>query len=442
MKVQLVVPKHEIGTLTDNARNPPQIGPLILASYLKKYDPSLEVEVYDENISAHRVKVSDLDGDIIGLSTWFSNYNSAIRLAQQIKEINAKTRIVLGGPNVTGIEKRILENQNSVDFVVTSDGEEPLRMLVEGRDPKDIPNLTYRNKEEIKSNPISSGGDLSNLPLFDLSLLKTPYQWQGDSALMSAFPLSGLRGCFRKKRCDWCSISTCGVRTTPAKQFWEQVKLLRNRYGINSFYESGDTLLPEFAHELAVNKPEDVPKDVKIRAYGHVGFIDQKYIDDLKKCGINNLFFGVESTVIQGTKYSPERMQRDFQLLRENNMTILPAMILGLPEQNVKSLRADLSLLSGLLEDNSFAPVCLLNTPYPFSGSNYFQRCLEDKSVRERYQRETGKDLLKTDVLNMPLLSRIFVDTFTSVGYDRVQKEVLEFIKKHPKKVSYWLGHE
>jgi hypothetical protein len=200
-------------------------------------------------------------------------------------------------------------------------------------------------------------------------------------------------------------------------------------------------MLPDFAHELAVNKPKDIPSDVRIRAYGHIGFVDQQYIDDLKKCGINNLFFGIESTVVQGTKYSQERMEQDFKLLRENGMTIVPGIVLGIPGQDVNSLRTDLSLLSELL-NSGFAPVCNLNTPYPFPGSNYFQRCLENESVRERYQRETGKDLLRTDALDMPLLSRIFVDTFSSVGYKRVHEEVLEFIKKHPKKVSYWLGHE
>jgi radical SAM superfamily enzyme YgiQ (UPF0313 family) len=440
-KIQFVVPRHSKGLLAERALSPPQIGPLVLGAYLKERDPSLDVSVYDENTSEDRASPDLLDGDFVGISTWFSNYDSALEIAKKVKNKRGeKTRVILGGPNVTGIEKRILENNPEIDMVISGEGENPIGMLVNGNELSTIPGLTYRQGSEIKTNPQAQGKLLSEIPNFDLSMLKTHYEWpKGDVPTMSAFPLSGLRGCFRKKRCDWCSINTCGVRTSSAEKYWDQIRTLREKNGINYFFESGDTLTPEFVHELAISRPEDLPQDVRIRGYSHIGFVTEGYLTDLKKTGFDNLFFGIESNVVQGTKYSAQRMRQDLDLVKKSGLKILPAMILGLPGQDEDSLRKDLSFIEELLSDESFAPICLLNTPYPFQGSNYFNWCLDNKTIVNQYQERTGEDLLKTDRINIPVLSELFVNAHTPLGYNRIQKEVSRFVETHKDRVAYWV---
>ena len=438
-KVQLVYPRENYGLLTQGAKSSPQIGPLILGRQIKD-ELGIDVEIYNENYMSSDELLSKLDGDVIGFSTRCSNSQSTIKLLENISQRKNPPIIIFGGPNVTELEEKILTNRPAVYYVITGEAEQSLLKLLRGDDLKKIGGLTYRANNKIISNPITSAINLNEIREFDLEQLKSPYQWnysnKNKAPLMSAFPLSGLRGCFRKTRCDWCSISTINVRTVSGEKYWSQVKKLNEKYGIDLFYESGDTLMPFYAKELANTKPKDL--DIRLRCYSHIGLISEDYLTDLKKCGVTNIFLGIESVKVQHNKYSGKKLQEDLELLKKENFQIMGGFILGMPGETEETLKANISNINALMEQESFCPVINLNTPYPLPGSKYYQMCLEDTLITKRYEEITRENLIKTDTPDVILLSKLFVDRYSNVSYAKVYQEINKLVQKYPERIAYW----
>ena len=105
MRLNLLFSKHH------KTRNIQQVqaptGLLTLASYLWREVPGVSTFVYDANLGID-ISYGDLaEADIVGFSTWFSNYEAALDDARGVKELNPLVKVVFGGPHAGAIAQRV-----------------------------------------------------------------------------------------------------------------------------------------------------------------------------------------------------------------------------------------------------------------------------------------------------------------------------------------------
>ncbi len=432
--IQLIYPKHNFGYLADreNINLPPPLGILTLASYLEKEVPKINIECFDGNRISDEKLISNIDSDIVGISTVFSNYYSGICLAKKLKTINPKCTIIFGGPGVNGIETKILKNNQYINYVFSGESELGLSDFIKGFDKQLIPGLWYRDGNCIKNNKNIEIKDLDKIPLITFDTLKTSYNWIEDVANNSAFPISGIRGCLKKNRCEYCSLPSISYRSLSPNKYWERIQYFSKTYGINRFFETGDTFNTLFAKQLSYNKPKSGPFP-KLRIYSYPGLINENNIHYYLDIGVDNVFIGIESILVWGENGTSNRKRgktidiifKELELLSNNGIKVMPSFILGLPGETTDTLTKNIEIISTISKIKGVKEY-LINSPFPLPNSEYFDWCTKSSEIVNKYYKITGFDLRKIDHIDYHLLSKLFVEQFTTVSY----KSITDTIKQ------------
>jgi anaerobic magnesium-protoporphyrin IX monomethyl ester cyclase len=432
-KVQFIFCKHTHGHLAreNEVKSQPPLGILILASYIKHVFPELQVEAYDGKFYSDDELLKRLDGDYIGFSTWFSNYENSIELADKIKRTKPGTKIIFGGPHATAIPQRILKNNQCVDYVICGEGEISFAKLLSDYPETQVPGLVFRGEQGIESSCSQETIPLDLLPLIDLSLLHPTYQWLGNksSPAMSAFPLSGIRGCLRgKNRCEYCSIHFNGYRNVSPEKYWEQVDVLNKEHGIDFFFETGDIFSPVYLKQLSAIEKHP---DVAFRIYSYPGILKEDDLPFLRAMGVRTIYMGVESILHwnekfkrkYSPKYSVESLVTEIEMYDRIGIDVIPGFLLGLPGENLEILDQNIALVNRVSQLKNVHEVTV-SIVLPLPGSQYFDWCCDDSKILENYERLTGSSLLNTDKIDYYLLCKLFIMQFTSIEYQQFDEKI------------------
>lgn len=454
-KLQLVFCSHTRGQLarSDELQRQPPLGLLVLASYIRQRLPYIIVEVYDAGLLGAEELLDRLDAPVIGFSVWFSNYEESCRLAHEIKKRSPNTAILMGGPHATSNSERILRNQPQIDFVVRGDGEIALTRYLDGASPESIPGFAFRTYasnslmqiHESRSEQIN----LNTLPLLDLDLLHPQYRWLSDvgGPGMSAFPISGIRGCQRSKtRCDYCSIPTFGYRTMSPQKYWMQVQSLNREYGINYFFETGDTFSPSLVESLSKHR---TLSDIAFRIYSFPGTNKKEHIRYFKSMGISMIYMGIES-VLHWTgrgkrrytsNYSMESLFEEMSLYAESGISLWPGFLLGLPGESRQTLARNLDLIERIVNMPNVHEFTV-SIVVPIPGSDYFDKFCLVPRVELEYARAVGRSLLTHDQIAYDILTRIFANTYTTVGFSEILASVYALKQRYGSRCASWMQDE
>ena len=123
--------------------------------------------------------VSDLTeytADVIGFACYIWNIDMTLHVAQMVKAVSPKTRIVLGGPEVSYTARSILEANPFVDAIVQGEGEEAFTLytmrLADGGDVLNpvIPGIVGRYQNGC------IGGSDEVVEVKDLNTIPFPYE--------------------------------------------------------------------------------------------------------------------------------------------------------------------------------------------------------------------------------------------------------------------------
>jgi len=458
MKIALIQPNlDEHGNQRQaygSINKPPETGLAVLASWANEFSKQEhETKIFDPNKSIEDIAEEASQYHILGLTDWFSNHKNCIKIAKAVKSLNPQTRIVFGGPDVSMMPQLILNNHPYVDYVVQRDGEESLVGLIEGRNPKDIPNLWYRG---IDGNPTFSFPkftDLKKMPLWDFSRhenaegrLKEYLEAQNsglDPWIVPPLTLFSFRGCMKAIRegvCSYCTSSEEQGRALPSEKLWQQIKHLNQMYGAEIFYMADDIfpITAKRVKQIAEAKPTDVK--ARIRAYGYLpdmAKMSQSQLEemalDLNKIGVFNLFFGSEHydpIVLSGMNkrgISVEETTRIIKTLSDvGGVKTTIAYLLGLPKESRETLETNLKSLEKLMGVDSCIERLYISIGMPLRGTQWFNNLERDQDVKTEYYKLTGKDLSTDDSPDYGLLSRLSLKYETSVS----SREVNEYLGK------------
>lgn len=197
-------------------------GILYLASYLRKNNVDAYAQFYDSNWSFEALRANIIKllnavcPKIVGISMkWFPHIRRSLEIAKIIKEIAPHTVVVAGGNTASYYWKELIENE-TIDYIIRGDGEEPLLSIFKNEDY--LPNCVYKKDGKIIENPITYIQD--NASSKDIFLNELEEVLISENApMLGTFFINTHKGC--PMNCLYCAgCNSAQVKTFNRKKFY------------------------------------------------------------------------------------------------------------------------------------------------------------------------------------------------------------------------------
>jgi len=266
----------------------PRLGLPLLGTILR--ERGHEVQVYNEalsDIKPHDVR-DIFKSDIVGISVTTSTAPRGYGMARLLRLKH--TPVIFGGSHVTFMPEEAIKYG---DYVIRGEGEDSLPMLLDvlekGGDLSTVPNLLYREGEEIIHTERKALSEcLDELPVPDISLIKHHED-------LHILPALTTRGC--PHRCTFCSVSDMfgpKYRMVGVDRLMEEAKLWKGKKVF--FCDDNFTAVPSRTKELLDRMLTKgyVPK----RWYAQVradAWQDPELMELMRRTNCSRVFVGYES---------------------------------------------------------------------------------------------------------------------------------------------------
>jgi radical SAM superfamily enzyme YgiQ (UPF0313 family) len=292
-----------------------------------------ETDLLGDTLLAERIAREE--PDLVGLSIYLWNTERSLHLAREVKRCSPRTRVLVGGPEVTP-DNPFLPDQAGFDYAVTGEAEEAfvtlLEALLERRDPGGLPGVSVRGPRGMSGFGAPTRAD------FPLERYPSPYL----SGVLPVEPerstyVETARGC--RSRCSFCFYprSSPFVRALPVARALDLCQRLREGGAREVVF-----LDPTFNHRpdlealleglAAMNRDRSLRFFAEVRAEG----LTVAVADRLAAAGFSKLELGLQS-VNRGALArsrrggSPERVASAARLLQERGIRVAVDLIAGLP---------------------------------------------------------------------------------------------------------------
>ena len=229
----------------------PPIGIASIAATAEK--AGYEVSIIDgdaEQITLEQTieRVVGKNPDYVGSTIMTATMDISKRFYEGLKDKMPQVTVIVGGPHVSAIPERTLEEVEAIDICVIGEGDqtvpEILNAIGNGNDLEDIPGIAYRKNNKIiitKKRPALK--DLSTLPLPAFHLFNPELyrsygwnKWVGGYRKPIGVIFTG-RGCLGK--CNFCATHTIfgqGIRYFTFQQIKDQIDYLIDKWKIRVLY--------------------------------------------------------------------------------------------------------------------------------------------------------------------------------------------------------------
>lgn len=326
----------------------PHLGLACLASYLREHGHQIKIlDLYFSDTPTQSEFFQD-SFDLIGLTSTSYSFITCLTTIKQIRQVNRKVKIVLGGPHVSVARREVLQTPE-IDFAIYGEGEKPLLALAElfkrvktptQEDLATVPALIYRHNEQIITNPPPARiKHLDNLPFPSYSGFPLHKY--------SCYPLSTSRGC--PYNCIYCAaaavIGTQWFHRSPESLIAE-IKSTIKRYGMRDFYVIDDSFnlneqrVTNFC-KLLLNEQINI-------TWGTCGFradkTDPGMLSLMKDSGCTGVCVGIESAdpkVLKniGKGETVDQIRTGIQRIHEAGLHITGMFMIGNPGDTLKSVQ-------------------------------------------------------------------------------------------------------
>ena len=335
--------------------------------------------------------------DVAGISAVVStSYAYAKRLAQAIRRVSPRTRIVLGGNMAASAE--LLHRLAGIDVCVIGEGEvvavNLLRVLE--ANPGPLPHGALAGVRGVTF--LDPAGDLiftgyeDPLPASevfdpDFSILERwsrignffrdplelpdfaldPRSAQPHRKGKKAATLVTAKGCVN--RCTFCHRWDKGYRPIPVPRIIEKLRLLQERYNVGFLSFSDENFGSDRRHTeelVAALKPLDVLWEVggvRVRS------MDLELLRRMKDAGCVAVYYGMESGSPGILKLMDKKITREQNLAaarftREAGVFTIFQMVIGMPGETRQTIRETTEFLKAVTEDAAISPRSLLSINY------------------------------------------------------------------------------
>jgi len=381
MKIAFINP---IKISKDNKLSCPPLSLLILASYIRKKLPQLQIKVFDALIEQKLEEdLIKFFPDVVAITSTTSSILDAYELCLWCKR-NMNCKIILGGCHVSVLPH---EAMKYADYVVIGDGESALYEIINNL------LLNKPSKEGIIDITYKIDGDEYTIPAYDLIDMEK-YILSKDNIVRSvgyAKPDSRgttmitSRGCPYK--CIFCHNSwrKCLLSYISSKDVVKEIEYLIKNYNINAFYFFDDEFLCNKDRLFSIFRLLS-EKNIKIVWAGssRADTIIKYGISNLKKIkeyGCSLICIGCESgnnrvlQLLKANSTTVEQNKEAIRLLNIAGIKVSISMMIGTPSETYEEMKDSLDFIRN--SDIVAGSVCI-TTPYP--GTVLYKMC-EDKGL-------------------------------------------------------------
>ncbi|MBN1688271.1 MAG: B12-binding domain-containing radical SAM protein [Candidatus Omnitrophica bacterium] len=327
------------------------LAPYVLRSYAEQFPVASQFEIitkefsiFNQSVEEMTVEIQKEKPDVVGFSVYVWNANEVFEIIPSLGAF-----VIIGGPHVTSIEKKLLEENPGIDAVVTGEGEivfkELLDFFAKEKKLEDIPGITTR---EFHTPPRKDCVELDSIPAFYERLFREHpgVEWIG-------FETS--RGCLMN--CKYCVWSTSRkMRTYSLERVKRDLDIILNQASLKHIYFCDSNILlgrkrakEIFSYLISRNTPKSICYEF------HPDQLDDEMIERLSQLPHQEFNFGIQSVNPQVLKRMSRHFDRDVFLrtlekvarfFSESQITV--DLIYGLPGDNLEGYKASLDYAMSL----------------------------------------------------------------------------------------------
>jgi tRNA A37 methylthiotransferase MiaB len=304
--------------------------------------------------------------DFVGLSLYLWNSERSLHLARELKRRSPRTRILIGGPEVSADNPFVLQ-QAGFDIAVAGEAEDTfallLRKLIAGEDARGLPGVAVRGALGL------SAFGPEPAARFELSKYPSPY-------LEGLLPVEAdrstyvetVRGC--RSHCTFCFYprSSSVLRTLDVSASKGLVGALRDKGAREVvFLDPTFNHRPQFDELLDALADENAERRLTFFAEIRAEGLTTEHARKLKRAGFDRLEIGLQSVNRETLKRvrrggSPEKVAEAARMLHGEGIELLVDLIIGLPGDTPDDVLRGMDWLeaNGLAEEAQVFPLSLL----------------------------------------------------------------------------------
>jgi anaerobic magnesium-protoporphyrin IX monomethyl ester cyclase len=341
-------------------------------------------------------RIASMDADVIGITCYTPEVDEVERLANKIKRVKPNVTIVAGGIHPTLYPDDLLGPDSDIDFVVFGEGEISLHELVvairSGKNLRELKGVGFY--DDVTGEKVITDRQLLDYELDSISYPDyegvdmeyytnaSPYAIRG--VFTRSMYLSASRGC--PSACTFCVApelrdfnfasgikKNAGVRLRTPKHLFEEVRFLKEKYKIDSFYFIDDLFTLD--HEMVFGFCEEMIKNKMNLVWGcssKVNTVDYESLKIMKAAGCIQLDFGVEKAsdeqmhlLKKGTKV--REVKETFKHCHELGIRAFANMLINTPGETEKDLQDIVDLLDEIKPN-----IVSINVFTPYPGTEIF----------------------------------------------------------------------
>lgn len=335
--------------------------------------------------------------DLIGFSSFTETFETVITHARQIKQMDAKLPIILGGEHISAIPESL---PDCVDIGVLGEGEETLAELVRlyQRNEATPDNLRqvkgiifWDQGQQIITEPRPWIEDMDRIPMPNRELLLKDTKWQQ--------PIFTARGCPYK--CTFCASTRFWQRTRyhSVERVIQEIEYIVSHFPDQPIIPINDDLFPlnkkRMRAIVEAIRAKGLHKKVGFSLNARASVFDEEIASLIVAMNGQVVCFGLESasdkilTALKG-KTSAQDNQRALEICEQHNLPVVSNMMVGTPEETVKDLAKSYWFIRR--NRHRFArPAIAYSTPFP--GTEFWNEAQRQGLVDKNFERWNILDL-------------------------------------------------
>ncbi|WP_028584014.1 B12-binding domain-containing radical SAM protein [Desulfogranum mediterraneum] len=316
---------------------------------------------------------------LIGLSAMAWQYDTCIKIAHLLKELDPAVRIVIGGYHATLMYEEIAASPEArwIDFMIRGEGEEVCRRLVnqlagEG-ELEEIPSLSYRRDGVFIHNPRAANLDLASLklPIRDRRRLTWGYHLVNSKIEL----IETSRGCTRA--CNFCSMGHMygrTFRTFPLSRVLADIDDIYHKCKTRAIFIVDDNMVLDTERVMAFCEAVIARNYSGLRLFVQADCRtianNEAMVAKMAEAGFGSIFLGIENgskknLQVAGKGDITALSRKAIANCHRHGIMVIGGLIFGFPEDDTDSIRENYEFFRSIEADAAY---CQILTPYPRTG--------------------------------------------------------------------------
>jgi anaerobic magnesium-protoporphyrin IX monomethyl ester cyclase len=312
---------------------------------------------------------------VIGMTATTPTMPLVAELAEALRSALPGVRIVVGGPHVTFLAERTLQDVEAIDVVARGEGERTLPALLDalagGHDLASIPGLAFRRPGGgvVDTGIAPAIEDLDTLAPPARDLLPMARYRCSDSDRFST--LLAMRGC--PCACVYCAVPAMfgrRMRYRDPVAVAEEMDQLNRRHGVDFLSFVDDTFTTDREWVLALCDEigaRGLHRNQRWICLTRPDMVDAALLAQMRAAGCVRVEMGIETGSTHGRRFlgkgvSEDAVERGFALAREAGLSTMGFAIVNVPGETREDVQRTFDLVRRV--DPDYLQLSFL-TPYP-----------------------------------------------------------------------------